>query len=355
MLTVRMIDDLYASMDYILEYEENIIREAARLLGEDNPSDLFQETLLENIGALNIRSQSITPQLLAEAVSQSMNTDNRIYRAAGNDIPSTSENEIINAMVNAGAYTIMYIVSELLRTTISNATYQFEYEVGRYWESVISGQYTPEQAVRMAVKRYSENGMMSIRYPSGKVDYLDVAFRREIMTAITQRAGEIQLRNMEQMGAEYIETSAHSGARPEHQLWQGRVFRRIGETTEYPNFYTATGYGTVTGLCGVNCRHSFFPFYPELNERAYSDSKLREYNNRTVNYNGRRMSVYDASQDQRYLERGVRKWKREASALEAAGLDNAKANTKIREWQGRLRDFTGQTGLTRQYFREQVS
>ena len=30
---------------------------------------------------------------------------------------------------------------------------------------------------------------------------------------------------------------------------------------EYPDFIETTGYGEVDGLCGVNCRHSFSPFY----------------------------------------------------------------------------------------------
>ena len=67
------------------------------------------------------------------------------------------------------------------------------------------------------------------------------------------------------------------------------------------------------------------------------------------------MTEYDASQKQRYMERQVRKWKREQLALEAAGQDSGEASKKIREWQGQLRDFTDQTGLKRQSAREQVA
>ncbi|MBQ3404432.1 MAG: capsid protein, partial [Oscillospiraceae bacterium] len=57
---------------------------------------------------------------------------------------------------------------------------------------------------------------------------------------------------------------------------------------------------------------------------------------------------------QRYMERQVRKWKREKVALDAAGLDSGEAASKIRSWQEALKDFTKQTGLKRQSAREQI-
>ena len=71
-----------------------------------------------------------------------------------------------------------------------------------------------------------------------------------------------------------------------------------------------------------------------------------------MTYNGKEMSLYDATQEQRRIERQIRKWKREASAMEAAGLDNSAAVGKVREWQAAQRDFIDQTGLRRDYFRE---
>ena len=149
-----------------------------------------------------------------------------------------------------------------------------------------------------------------------------------------------------------VETTAHPGARPDHAVWQGRVFSVSGRSEKYDNFYSATGYGEGWGLCGWNCRHSFFPFIEELSDRAYPADKLREYNNKEVEYNGQKMSLYEATQQQRYIERQIRMWKREASAMDAAGLDSGYAYQKIRQWQAAQRDFIGQTGLRRDYFRE---
>ena len=76
----------------------------------------------------------------------------------------------------------------------------------------------------------------------------------------------LQLARMEEMDCEFVEVTAHEGARPTHAVWQGRVYHRGGAVVQdgerYEDFETATGYGTGPGLCGWNCRHNFYPFYP---------------------------------------------------------------------------------------------
>lgn len=62
---------------------------------------------------------------------------------------------------------------------------------------------------------------------------------------------------------------------------------------------------------------------------------------------------YAERQQQRYIERQIRKWKRR----EAAALDDvakAQAKGKVREWQHRMRNFIDETDRKRLYYREQV-
>lgn len=75
---------------------------------------------------------------------------------------------------------------------------------------------------------------------------------------------------------------------------------------------------------------------------------------RRVRYNGEELTYYDATQKQREIERAIRKAKREAGALEAAGLDNTAERVKLGQYQAKMRDFLDQTGLVRDRFREQV-
>lgn len=88
-----------------------------------------------------------------------------------------------------------------------------------------------------------------------------------------------------------------------------------------------------------------FRLYFEGMSRTYSEEMLREYNAKDIEYNGQRMTEYEALQEQRNIERHIRRWKREETAMKAAGLDTGEASAKVREWNGRYKDFLEQTGL----------
>ena len=218
-----------------------------------------------------------------------------------------------------------------------------------------SGAFSPQEAIWNAVKGAAEDGA-TVQYTRRR-DKLDVAIRRNILTSLNQTAGKITEMNADQLGAEYYETSAHPGARPSHAAWQGRVFKIVGATREYPNFAEATGYGTAGGLCGINCRHSFYPFFPGISERAYSSDKLDWYRTHTVRYNDQDYTDYEASQIQRAMERSIRESKRRAIAAKAAEDGATDEETKkllkekfseessiLKQKEKRLKEFLRQTG-----------
>ena len=134
----------------------------------------------------------------------------------------------------------------------------------------------------------------------------------------------LQLARMEEMDCEFVEMTAHEGARPTYAVWQGRVYHRGGAVVQdgerYEDFETATGYGTGPGLCGWNCRHNFYPFYPGISVRNYTDERLAELDARNIPYGGL-YTRYEITQMQRALERRVRKYKRRYLAETAAGVD----------------------------------
>ena len=139
-------------------------------------------------------------------------------------------------------------------------------------------------------------------------------------------------------------TSQHIGARPEHALWQGKVFSLSGKSNRYPDFRSSTGYGTAAGLCGVNCRHSFSPYFPGMSLKPDEQISLTE---------NRRQ--YELEQEQRFNERRIRYFKREAMVYEAGGIDPTKSNAKVAYWQEQQRDLIkANPSLHRDYFREKV-
>src|SRR5699024_4395985 len=144
-------------------------------------------------------------------------------------------------------------------------------------------------------------------YPSGHKDTLEVAVRRAVLTGTNQTCAKLQLARTEEMGCEFVEVSAHAGARPEHALWQGKVYHIGGavglDGVWYGDFEAATGYGTGPGLCGGNCRHNFYPFFPGMSVPNYTADRLAELNARDIEYNGQKYTRYEITQMQRALER----------------------------------------------------
>ena len=80
----------------------------------------------------------------------------------------------------------------------------------------------------------------------------------------------------------------------------------------------------------------------------------KDYSAKNITYNGQQLTEYEALQQQRYIERGIRRWKREEVAMKAAGQPTDEARAKVRAWQARQRDFIKQTGLKRDSSREQI-
>ena len=184
-----------------------------------------------------------------------------------------------------------------------------------------SGAFDYEAAVRSAIKELAGAGLAAIEYPdSGRVDSIETAVRRAVITGINQTAGKLQMELADEVGCDLVEVSAHAGARPEHTLWQGKIYSRSGTSEKYPDFVTATGYGTGAGLCGWNCRHSFGP-YIEGAPQVWTDEKLAELN------------------EPKYEYRNIRRWNREADALKAAGQDASAERAKAAAWRARKKDF----------------
>ena len=157
----------------------------------------------------------------------------------------------------------------------------------------------------------------------------------------------------DEMDSDLVETTAHSGARPSHARWQGQVFSRSGKSKKVPDFRRATGYGTGPGLGGWNCRHSFHPYFEGM-ASTYGAKELKKLEAKSITYNGEKLTEYEASQRQRYIERQIRRWKREQQAMKAAGQPQEEARAKLKEWRALQTDLVEQTGLKRQYDRERA-
>ncbi len=309
---------------------------------------------IQEISRLTGISQRRLREMFEKAGVKAIKFDDKVYEAAGlKPLPLNLSPQMARVLA-AGLQKTNFIANNLTLTTARSAQAAFIKAADLAYVQVTTGGMSYDQAIRAAIKDAAGQGLSVIDYRSGHVDQLDVAMRRTVLTGVSQTTGKLQEARAEEMGSDLVQVSAHIGARPSHQVWQGKVFSRSGKSKKYPDFVSSTDYGTVTGLMGANCRHSFFPFFEGLSEEAYKGAELETFKRKKVQTTSGRKTVYDALQLQRAIERKIRAWKRQVAALDAAGLDTGAETAKVRLWQARMRELISKTNFTREYSREQV-
>ena len=97
-----------------------------------------------------------------------------------------------------------------------------------------------------------------------------------------------------------------------------------------------SSYGEPDGILGINCGHQIYPFTPGVSYQTYFPEPEEE-----------NAEAYKKSQQQRELERRVRKSKRECMMLETAGDPEGarQAQQLLKQRQDALRQFCGDNGL----------
>ena len=233
---------------------------------------------------------------------------------------------------------------------------------------VQSGAVSYNTAIANAVKQLADSGLRMVDYESGRSDQVDVAARRAVMTGVNQINQKYAEQSTEYLETDLVETSAHIGARnignvPEnHEMWQGKWYRWSEKpqtsTGEYPDFIETTGYGTGAGLGGWNCRHTFYPVVEGVSEATYSQADLdaMKGENRKFKFEGQEYDGYTATQEQRSIERTIRKLKREETAYNAAGLRDKElaVSIRIKRLSAKYKAFSRAAGLPEQRERMKV-
>ena len=359
MLSPRYLDGLADELiETYSQLETDILQDMARRiakLGKITDATKWQAQMLVEAGGLKKNvgrilskyDKTVARQVkdaFTEALETSVKNDNRIFKAAtGRTVSAPNAQQMLSTIQKCHSD-----LSRLTLTTAATTQTQFVQQANRVYMMAQSGAFDYDTAMESAADELAKRGITTVRYENGRpvTRTIESAVRMNILTSINQTAANQTLSNAETLGVDRFETTAHIGARPEHEEWQGKIFTKS-------ELHTICGLGTVTGLCGINCRHSFYPYFDGAAEH-YTQDDLDEMAGEKVTYNGQEMTRYDGEQKLRGMERNIRRYKRQALTQEAAGVDNTKARRKIGEWQAAARDFTKQTGIQRDSAREYV-
>lgn len=254
------------------------------------------------------------------------------------------------------------------RLTLLSPAKAYQWALDQAEIQVQSGAFSYNQAIFEAVRRLADSGLKTVSYESGHVDSVDVAVRRAVMTGVNQLNQKYREQSMDYLETDLLEVTAHRGARDidgpmgweNHKAWQGKVYRWKAKPRaskgDYHDFEDTCGYGSVTGIGGANCRHSYWPFIEGVSERTYTDEQLENIDPLPFEFEGHTYTAYQATQKQREIERTMRKLKRRRAALEAAGLeeDAEAAGIRLRRLTEKYRQFSEAAGLPEQWERTRM-
>ena len=344
------------------QVEDAILQDVARRIGKMDAvtptanwqlwryqqTEALRNDVVKLLAKYSGKSETAIRKLLLQAATEAMEREDAIYYHYDMEPTPFEESAALNNLLDAGARQTCGTWQNITATTANTVTGAFERTLDAAWLKVSTGAFDYKTAVKQAVDSLADE-MPMVTYPSGHKDSIEVAARRAVLTGVNQTTGKLQVARMDEMGCEFVETTAHGGARPSHAEWQGRRFHRGGAVDykgrHYPDFEAATGYGTGAGLCGWNCRHTFFAVFPELGDPPqWTQEQLQELNARNIEYNGKKYTAYEISQMQRARERNVRRWKKRYLAEDAAGLDATDSAVRLNAARQSLAEFAQATG-----------
>ena len=307
----RMMIRIGRGEDYLLtatdKWQIEVLQEAGYLL-EDIQKEISDKTK---------KQVKEIQDAMEDAGVQALQWDDKIYQAAGlSPVPLLQSPALMRLMqrnydATAGEW------RNFTRTTANEAQRLFINQMDNAYNMVVSGAVSYTEAVRDVINDVSEVGM-KVNYPSGYKLSIEAATMMIVRTGISQAAAEVSLERMKEMDWDIILVSSHLGARVgdggknpgNHSWWQGKFYSRTGRDKRFPDFVSSTGYGSITGLSGVNCRHSFGTGDGENNPFEQYDTEENR-------------KAYETQQRQRTLERRIRDIKRKVQNLQTA-VDNCK-------------------------------
>lgn len=331
-LTIAIISDMAKRIVKMGSVSESTKHQAEVL---QNAGLVYKDTI-KRVSQVSGYQNREVERMYQEAGVRNLKNEAVYYKQAGKDVVKLEQSNGMQRILKANVRKTCQELDNLTMTTAVKTQSAFIQACNKAQMKVSTGAFSYDKAIADAIKEAAVQGT-EVLYPSQHIDKLDVAVRRAVLTGVNQTAAEMNLQYAKDQNCDYVETTAHEGARPEHAVWQGKVFCLSGTDPKYENFYEATGYGTGPGLCGWNCRHNFHAYFPGISTPSYTQEMLDDYSAKNVEYNGKQFTEYEASQMQRDHERQIRETRRKLAGYNSA-INEAKDDTLKNTLQNRFNE-----------------
>lgn len=283
---------------------------------------LSNDEITEQIKKALNASDEYVDELYREAIKNEWSDAKNLYAGMGQAYVKFEDNAFIQNLIG-GAF--MQTSGEMVNMT---GTMGFvvggnAVELSKFYQDtmdnaislIMGGGFDYNTVLKKAIKQMTNSGIRWINYESGWHNRITVAARRSVMTGLSQMTRGITEDTAKRLNTDTFEVSAHAGARPDHADWQGKVYTK-------KQLYEICGLGTVTGLLGANCYHTYYPYIKGMSKRAYTDDQLKAWKNDTPKmYKEKEYTQYQAQQRMRQMETNMRAQRQTINLLKLGGAD----------------------------------
>lgn len=208
-----------------------------------------------------------------------------------------------------------------------------------------------ETAIRRAVMPLAKRGLRTIEQKSGRSIGIEYACRRYIMDQLGALDDEVQKANHDRLGCDGWEISAHAACAPDHEPIQGRQY----SDAEYEQLNNSL----QRRIGHLNCGHTASPIILGVNAPQYTEAELKQFaedNERSITYNGKHYTLYQAGQEQATMENAIRNLRRQILAdEETKSPDLQKHQIRLRVLQSEYTKFCKAANLPTRNERLQVA
>lgn len=352
-ITQEIIDKIVEIGDLSLLNQQELNK-----IKEKNRKEIFDDTL-EELGFLIAKMNNETKKIYNDYAHYLVRSNKDLFEYRN---IKSKLNPIQLEMLNSGLKETQNILKNFTRTTAFASETTYVEAVDKAFLEVLSGKKSYNKAIYDTYKELAEKGV-KLKDSIGRNVQLETAIERNLRAGLQNTANRISDNLFNELGCNGYEVSAHAGARPTHEIAQGRQYALTREDAS--KYGVGYWYDTVDGepiaelWDDYNCKHDYFPIFLGVSKPNYTKKELEKMNNQYVNYNGKKLSLYEATQKQHYYESKIRNTKRaieSASKSKDENVIKVKQNLEqsLKNYRRKYREFNKQTGLNPDYTRTRV-
>ena len=265
-----------------------------------------------------------------------------------NEINPDSERPIVEGILSNAVKEVLTTFNKQNNSLLTSAGEEYRDIVNKVSSQVLSGTKTTNKAMQEAVSELAKRGLTGFTAKNG-ARWSPEGYTKMVIRSNTQNTiNRIQEQRMQDCGANFIEISSHSGARPLCSQDQGQIFSLDGYSGYIKDLngkrikvrpWSSSTYGKPAGILGINCGHSRYMFLPGLSIKRDKDFTKKENDD-----------AYVEKQRQRQYERTIRNKKREIAMLKETGANEDYIKSKrnsLSNTRNEYLSFLDKTGRTR--------